>query len=93
VRARARFLIGHIQESRANLIAMAPYQILEASRIMGRRDEAIAGREHGVRDVATQTGGAARYQPELTVDMKSSVPVLAQGWCHGSHRQPTVLEL
>jgi hypothetical protein len=40
-------LIGRIQGSRANLIAMAPYQILEASRITGRRDEAIAGREHG----------------------------------------------
>jgi hypothetical protein len=58
-----RGLISHVKRSGTNPISILLDQVFEAARITGRCDELIARRQHGIRDVAAQTAGAAGYQP------------------------------
>src|SRR6266853_6381016 len=58
-------LIGNVEGSGANLIAILLYQIFQATRIAGCCDEAIARCEHCFSNVAAQTASAASNQPHL----------------------------
>jgi len=64
-RYMSRVFIHHVERRGAHLVAVLCDQIFEAPRIADGRDEAIARRQHRVRNGMTETAGAPRYQPDF----------------------------